>query len=574
MKPLIEINNLHYRPDTHPPEASDILQGITLKIDAGAFVAIIGANGSGKTTLIKHINGLLLPTEGSVCVDGLDTRDPANLRELRTLVGMVFQNPADQIVASTVEEDIAFGLENLNLPSQIIRERVDEQLALIGLTEEAIRPPHLLSGGQMQKVALAGVLARQPEIIVFDEPTAMLDPVARDVFLDRVRQLHRQGITVIYITHHMEETVYADQVCVLNQGKIILQGHPGEVFSQSKLINDAGLEKPEAYALGERFRSLGWEIPQEILTPDALIKSLPVYDGSQKATIYNPKPFSGKQIISLQDVHYTYLSGTPFAKSALKGASVNILKGSIHALAGTNGSGKSTLLQHINGIFRPDKGLVRVDDLQVDDPQTPLREIIRKVGMVFQNPESQFFEVFVGDEIAYGPKQFDFENIRERVKAAMEMVGLDFEGFKDRRLETLSGGEKRKVAIASTLVLQQDILLFDEPTGGMDPGARDSLLDLFKQLNQQGKTILIASHRLDELAQVSHFLSAMNRGKVIVTQPSQDALSSADTLYQAGLKPPLTVRVTEALIDNGWPLNQEETITSRGLIASLERLNE
>jgi energy-coupling factor transport system ATP-binding protein len=487
---------------------------------------------------------------------------------------MVFQNPADQIVASTVEEDIAFGLENLNLPSQIIRERVDEQLALAGLTEEATRPPHLLSGGQMQKVALAGVLARQPEIIVFDEPTAMLDPVAREVFLDRVRELHHQGMTVIYITHHMEETVYADQVCVLNQGKIILQGHPGEVFSQSELTNDAGLEKPEAYALGERFRSLGWEISQEILTPDALIKSLPVYDGSQKAMIYNPKPFSGKQIISLQDVHYTYLSGTPLAKPALNGASVNVLKGNIHALAGTNGSGKSTLLQHINGIFRPDKGLVRVEDLQVDDPKTPLREIIRKVGMVFQNPESQFFEVFVGDEIAYGPKQFNFENIRERVKAAMEMVGLDFEGFKDRRLETLSGGEKRKVALASTLVLQQDILLFDEPTGGMDPGARDSLLDLFKQLNQQGKTIIIASHRLDELAQVSYFLSAMNRGKVIVTQPSQDALSAADTLFQAGLKPPLTVRVTEALIDSGCPLNQEETITPRGLIASLERLNE
>ncbi len=574
MKPLIEINSLHYRPDTHPPEAPDILRGISLNVESGAFVAIIGANGSGKTTLIKHINGLLLPTEGNVHIDGLDTRDPSNLRELRKLVGMVFQNPADQIVASTVEEDIAFGLENLNLPSQIIRERVDEQLALVGLTEEATRPPHLLSGGQMQKVALAGVLARQPEIVIFDEPTAMLDPVARDVFLKRLRELHRQGLTVIYITHHMEETVYADRVCVLKQGKIILHGDPGEVFSQSELINDAGLEKPEAYSLGERFRLFGWEIPQEILTPDALVKSLPVYDGSQKAAIYTPKPFTSKQIISLQDVHYTYLSGTPLAKSALKGASVDILKGNIHALAGTNGSGKSTLLQHINGIFRPDEGLVRVDDLQVDDPQTPLREIIRKVGMVFQNPESQFFEIYVGDEIAYGPKQFQFKDIREHVKTAMEMVGLDFEGFKDRRLETLSGGEKRKVALVSTLVLQQDILLFDEPTAGMDPSARDSLLDLFKQLNQQGKTIIIASHRLDELAQVSHFLSAMNRGKVIVTQPAPAALTSKDTLSQAGLKAPLTVRVTEALIDKGWPLNREETITPEGLFASIERLNE
>ncbi len=197
MTALIQIDNLHYRPEFLPVERPDILQGISLTIDQGEFIAIIGANGSGKTTFIKHINSLLSPTQGRVIIDGLDSGLPENRQNILQLVGMVFQNPEEQIVASTVEEDVAFGLENLNLPTDEIIVRVTEQLAFADLLSEAKRP-HLLSGGQIQKLALAGVLARRPKIILLDEPTSMLDSLTREAFLEKIIQLHQQGLTIIY----------------------------------------------------------------------------------------------------------------------------------------------------------------------------------------------------------------------------------------------------------------------------------------------------------------------------------------------------------------------------------------
>jgi energy-coupling factor transport system ATP-binding protein len=232
----------------------------------------------------------------------------------------------------------------------------------------------------------------------------------------------------------------------------------------------------------------------------------------------------------------------------------------IQGLAGTNGSGKSTLLQHINGILRPSEGKVRVGDLAVEDPDTSLQEIVKKVGLVFQNPETQFFESFVGDEIAFGPRQFEMNNIRDRVKDAMTLVGLDFEDYKDRRLETLSGGEKRKVALASTLILNQEILLFDEPTAGMDPKSRDELLDLFKELQRQGKTILIASHRLDEIAEITQAFTVMKSGRVVRTEATHDLLFNNQLIRDSGLSVPLIIQIVQRLQKNGWPIDECECL--------------
>ncbi len=570
MTPYIEIKDLHYRPDTLPPEKSDILDGISFNIDEGQFIAIIGENGSGKTTLIKHINGLLLPTQGYVKVEGLDTRNQQNKRKLRSLVGMVFQNPADQIVASTLEEDVAFGLENLNMPTSEMRKSVSEHLRMVGLLQAANRPAHLLSGGEMQKLALAGVLAREPKVILFDEPTSMLDPATRLALLQQIRDLRKRGLTIIYITHHMEEAVFADQVIILRGGKIVEKDKPEKIFKNTALLYENGLEIPETVFLANHFRTLGWKIPESVLTPDDLIAHLPLYKGTQAAE--NKKHLNNitRKIIEAKDLHYTYLEDTPFSKSALQGATVNFSNQQIHGLAGTNGSGKSTLLQHFNGILRPIKGELRVDDLQLHNPETPLINVIKKVGLVFQNPETQFFEVFVGDEIAYGPKQFKMDALRERVGAAMAMVGLDFEGYKDRRLETLSGGEKRKVALASTLVLDQKILLFDEPTAGMDPRSREDLLKLFISLNNSGKTIIIATHRLEELAQISHSLSIMQAGKIITSGETQTIFAEKEKINESGLLEPLTVQITRILCENGWPIILHHNITSDQLISALE----
>ena len=563
MNALIEIRNLHYRPDSIPSEQPDILDGITLDIHAGEFVTILGENGSGKTTLIKHINGLLHPTEGTVRINGLDTRTEENLAQIRLNVGMVFQNPEDQIVASTVEEDIAFGLENLNIDTKEISSRVSEQLEIMGLSVYAHRPPYLLSGGELQKLALAGVLVRCPKVILFDEPTSMLDPVARNASLSKIRELHQQGMTVIYVTHYMEEAVYADKIIVLKDGKVISQGKPIDIFSQRQILYETGLELPEVVRMANQFRAFGWDLPSNILTPEELLlQKLPSFSGKQ--TQFVPKNISqcdDQVLINIQDVNYTYLANTPFEKQALNNVSLSISQEKIHGLVGINGSGKSTLLQHLNGILRPTSGEIFLKNLKLHNPDTKLKDIIEKVGLVFQNPESQFFESFVGEEIAYGPKQFKFDEVRNRVKEAMSLVGLDFEIYKDRRLTTLSGGEKRKVALASTLVLQQDILLFDEPTAGMDPASRHKMLDLFKSLRDQGKTILISTHRLDELAQISDHMSLMKTGKVLKTGHTKDIFQSNQTIKDAGLLVPLSVQISNKLVSNGWPIQNRDTST-------------
>ncbi len=208
------------------------------------------------------------------------------------------------------------------------------------------------------------------------------------------------------------------------------------------------------------------------------------------------------------------------------------------------------------------------------DPDTKLKDIIKIVGLVFQNPESQFFESFVGDEIAYGPKQFKYDEVRNRVKDAMVLVGLDFETYKDRRLSTLSGGEKRKVALASTLVLQQDVLLFDEPTAGMDPASRQSMLKLFTSLKEQGKTIVISTHRLDELAQISDRVSLLKSGKVLNTGSVDTLFQSEETIMDAGLLVPLPIRLTKKLISNGWPIQHRSTSTQQKLIEVIKEIRQ
>lgn len=577
MTALIQVENLHYRPDSYPPEKPDILNGISLAINEGDFIAIIGENGSGKTTLIQHFNGLLLPTSGRILVDGMDTREQNNRKRLRLLVGMVFQNPADQIVASTVEEDVAFGLENLNVPTQEIRKLVAEQLSSADLSDDASRPPHLLSGGQIQKLALAGVLARNPRVILFDEPTSMLDSLSRELFMARICELNQHGMTIIYVTHHMEEAVHADQVVVLHNGTIALSGSPREIFQHKHNLYEMGVEVPEAVKLGSRLQNLGWDIKDDLLTPEELLEAVPVYERAHlnetQSNQQTEKPVK-ENIVTMENVHYTYLSGTPLAKSALHDLNLEVSTQRLHGIVGSNGSGKSTLLQHINGILRPDQGIVHVGPFELEDPATSLRDVIRLAGLVFQNPETQFFEVFVGEEIAYGPKQFEMDDVRNRVRQAMAMVGLDFEDYKDRRLETLSGGEKRKVALASTLILDQDILLFDEPTAGMDPRSREELLALFLKLQKDGKTIIIASHRIEELARVSQDISVMGNGKMIQTGVSQAVLSDLTTISQANLLPPLLAKITHKLVEKGWPIDDKDTFTPDGLIRTLQELSQ
>ena len=259
---------------TYQDESGNVvyaLDDVSLAIRKGEFVSIIGTNGSGKSTLAKHFNVLLTPSKGAVTVLGMDTKDPKNLWDIRQHVGMVFQNPDNQIVAAVVEEDVAFGPENLGVEPSEIRRRVDEALASVNMTDYALHSPGLLSGGQKQRIAIAGVLAMKPDCIVLDEPTAMLDPVGRKEVLETVHRLNKEeGITIVYITHFMEEAVTSDRVVVMKNGKLLHDGTPREIFSQVPMLKELGLDVPVAAEVAAKLRLDGVSLSNEIITEEEL----------------------------------------------------------------------------------------------------------------------------------------------------------------------------------------------------------------------------------------------------------------------------------------------------------------
>lgn len=277
---MIEIKNITYRYDAEtdsegPSPSAPAVDGLSLTINDGETVCIVGHNGSGKSTVAKHINGLLLPTEGDVIVDGMNTRDESSLLEIRKRVGMVFQNPDNQIVTTVVEEDVGFGPENLGVPSEAIWERVDEALELVGMTEYRKSAPHMLSGGQKQRIAIAGMLAMHPKMLVLDEATAMLDPAGRKEVLSIVRRLNKErGMTVVMITQYMEEASECDRMAVMSGGKLFMQGTPSEVFARGDELRSIGLDVPAAVRVCERLRAGGLDIPRLPVTVEEAAETI------------------------------------------------------------------------------------------------------------------------------------------------------------------------------------------------------------------------------------------------------------------------------------------------------------
>ena len=276
MDKIISIKNLCFDyTNEETEEINHVLKGVSLDINKGEFVAVLGHNGSGKSTLAKHLNVILVPTSGSVTVDGLDTSDEKNLFEIRRRVGMVFQNPDNQMVANIVEEDVAFAPENLGVPREEIRARVDNALAAVNMSRFAKHAPHMLSGGQKQRIAIAGVLAMRRKCIIFDESTAMLDPGGRKEVMDTICRLNREeGITVIHITHYMNEATMADRVLVMNEGSVIMDGTPSEVFSRADELWEAGLDVPQTTELLWKMKEAGYDVRLDIFEPEECAKEI------------------------------------------------------------------------------------------------------------------------------------------------------------------------------------------------------------------------------------------------------------------------------------------------------------
>jgi energy-coupling factor transport system ATP-binding protein len=564
MPDLIQLENVSFSYPASGSPAKAALSNVSLRIPPGEFTAVIGANGSGKSTLAKLLNALLLPDNGKVLIEGVDTRERKRQIEIRSQVGLVFQRPQHQIVATTVEEDAAFGPGNLGLEPVEVRARVEDALRRTGLEGYRQRASFQLSAGETQRLALAGILAMHPRCVIFDETTAMLDPAGREMVMAQIRDLNQAGITTILITHLMQEAAQAERIIVLHEGRVALDDRPQEIFSRKHDLYSFGLDLPPAAQAASVLRKYIPAIPESILEIKELLACLPKYDGrpffKQPDKLF---PEDATDCIKIHDLSFTYMQGTPLAQRALDHLNLEVSKGKVHGLIGATGSGKSTILQHINGLIRPQSGSVRVEGMDLSDEALDIQALRRKTALAFQQPEDQIFEQYVGDEIAYGPRHLGYAGrLEEIVKNAMQAVGLDFTAYKDRLTSMLSGGEKRKVALASVLAIQSEILLLDEPLSGLDPRSTTETISTLIRLQREGKTLLISTHQYEEIQPLLENVSVIQNGKDKLHGDSEFVFSQTQALEEAGLRAPLGAQIALRLRELDWPITKQSASLS------------
>ncbi len=535
------------------------LNNLSLDIKEGEFLSILGHNGSGKSTFAKNINCLLTPTQGTIIVDGLDTSKENNVWEIRKNCGMVFQNPDNQIVATIVESDVAFGLENMGVPTEEIIQRVDEALKWVGMEEYRESVPSMLSGGQKQRVAIAGILAMKPKCVIFDESTAMLDPSGRKEVLETALMLNKkENITVILITHYMEEVIFSDRVIVMGDGKIEMEGTPEEIFTQGEKLESLSLSIPLITKIGNRVKSD--KLPKNLLSLEQFEAVLPENTGSRTFDFSDIKDevVESKEevVVDIKNLTHVYNRGTTFEATALDDINIKINRGEFIGIIGHTGSGKSTLIQHMNLILKPtsDKTEIIVCGEDILKNKENLRAVRKKIGLIFQYPEYQLFETTVFADVAFGCKNLGMneEEIKKNVIEALNFVGID-ERFYDKSPFELSGGQRRKVAIAGVIAMKPEILILDEPVAGLDPVSRQELLDNIEEMRQKwGTTIILVSHSMDDVAKMSNKVIVMEKGKAIYYDSTKEVFKNTEHLTNIGLEVPTTSKMLEILKKKGY----------------------
>lgn len=563
---MIACTDVHFSYDGE----HNALDGVSLSVADGEFVSVLGGNGSGKSTLARHLDALLVPSSGTVTVDGLDTAERRNVYDIRSRVGLVFQNPDDQIVAGTVEDDVAFGPENLGVPTDELRARVNEALSLVGLSGFERRETSSLSGGQKQRLALAGVLAMRPRTLVLDEATAMLDPRGRAALMRVCRRLHEQGMTIVMITHFMEEAAEAGRIVVLDHGRVALDGAPEAVFSQADVLARLGLDVPLPYHVGLELRR---EVPSLTprLTIDAMLDELESQGGrnplgtpaaapSQRAT----SPL-GQPVLEVERVSFGY---ERHGDLALRDASVSVREGELVGLLGHTGSGKSTLVQLMAGLERPASGRVLIGGAEGAGRRA---RAWNRVGVVFQYPERQLFARTVREDVAFGPRNLGVtgDELAARVDGAIRGVGLNPDVVGDVSPFALSGGQQRRIAFAGVLAMEPDVLVFDEPVAGLDPRSRREFIRLLRKLHAQGRTIVMTSHNMDDAAELCDRLVVLDHGSVLLDGTPTEVFSQTDELRRVGLGIPDAQEMARRLIGRGWPLERGRLYTPDTLIDAL-----
>ena len=588
------------------------LDGIDLNIEDGEFFCILGGNGSGKSTFAKHLNALLQPDAGTVRINGMDASDPELVYDIRSTAGMVFQNPDDQLVATLVEDDVAFGPENLGVPSAQIAQRVREALKGVGLVGFERHETHALSGGQKQRVALAGVLAMEPRVLILDEASSMLDPRGRKGLMKVCRALHDRGMTIVMITHFMEEAAEADRVAVFRAGRVAMLGAPEEILTRADELAQLNLDMPASCCLGRALRAKGVPVCVQVREADMVAEIAQVYAERSGADVAGRPSASDSRVldhassaadgmvasepvIEISHLSHSYTlsarerrrwrkrsttvgasgkqalwGNDPNSPWALRDVSLTVRRGEFLGLAGHTGSGKSTLVQHLNGLIRPQEGSVCALGLDLSSKKGAAA-VKAKVGVVFQYPERQLFAETVAQDVAFGPRNLGLpqDEVVRRVATSLARVGLDLAAIGDKSPFELSGGQQRRVAFAGVLAMEPEVLVLDEPMAGLDPAARRDFLELIDRLHREGLTVVMVSHSMDDLANCCDRIVVMNEGAVFADGTPAQVFAHANELKSIGLGVPAAQRMALSLVQAGVPLRCDKLYTVESLADEL-----
>ena len=559
---MIRVENLVHRYDFWESDEKKIkktvLDGVSFDIPSGQFLAILGPNGCGKSTLAKHLNALLFPDEGTVWIDGKNTSDQNALWDIREAVGMVFQNPDNQIIGTSVEEDVAFGPENRCFPPEEIRVRVEESLKSVGLLHKRKFSPARLSGGQKQRVAIAGIMAGQSPCIVFDEPTAMLDPISRKNVLELIHHLNKEcGVTTILITHHMDEVVDADSILLMNRGKVVKCGTPEEIFSDLDFLGKIKMDAPQVTDLAMRLKKRGFPIATPVLHEeefvDRIMRAFPIKHGIQEQSVYGKQDIFSDTLFRVQNIRYTYGLNTVNECRVLEDISFEIHRGECIGLIGASGSGKTTLIKHLNGLLKADAGEVFFENRNIYDRKYNLTQLRKEVGLVFQYPENQLFCRTVLDDVCYGLMNLGMKRTEAEVSAkeCLELVDIDEKYYASNPFD-LSGGERRRVAIAGVLAMRPKVLVLDEPAAGLDPETKHKIFDILMKIKKELQiAIILVSHHMEDVAEYTDTVLVLEKGKLTLNGTPEQVFSNTAYLHSIGIGIPQITDVTETLIQKG-----------------------
>ena len=532
----IENLNFTYRETEHPA-----LRDINGQIEDGAFVVIMGHGGAGKSTLCCALNALVPcffrgDYSGRVVVKGRVVGE-SRVAEMSHIVGLVLQDFEAQLFSTSVELEVAFGPENHCLPRHEIERRIERYLDFVGLAGMRKREPASLSGGQKQRLAIASVLAMEPEVLVMDEPTSDLDPIGREEVLSVADTLRQERRTLLIVDHEPETAGEADQVWLMREGGLFLQGPPRQVLTDLTALESCGAKPPPTVQL---FRAMGW--PGSPLTLDEAIAAIERHGLARRRPLNleaSPPPPSDRSVIlEAQDLGYVYPTRSV---EALRNVNLQIREGEFVAILGQNGSGKTTLAKHFNGLLQPTSGEMRVGG-------RPTREISRRqlaqlVGYVFQNPDHQIFSNTVREEVGFSLRMagFDAETIARRVDEALEIVGLA--GYEEEVPFTLTKGERQRVAVASVLATQPQVIILDEPTTGLDYRHQRNMMEMLRMLNQRGHTVIIITHSMWVAAEYASRTIVLKDGRVFLDGPTRAIFAQEEALAETALRPPTLLRL-------------------------------